>query len=105
TFTLRAGPLPKVNELVFKVVQTYSDGTVVRWIETTPEGGPEPDHPAPVLKVVAGEGETTPTTAASASGSSSDDSDTLAVIALIVGGAGLVVAFVAIAASRRTPRS
>lgn len=48
-FRIAAGPLPEVGELVFKVVQTYSDGEVVRWIETpTPDGSPL-DHPAPVL--------------------------------------------------------
>jgi hypothetical protein len=34
---------------VFKAVQTYGDGTVVRWIEDQPKGAPEPEHPAPVL--------------------------------------------------------
>ena len=49
-FTVSAGPLPtKGKEVVFKAVQTYSDGSVVRWIESTPKGGPEPEFPAPVL--------------------------------------------------------
>jgi uncharacterized protein len=51
-FTISAGPLPtNTKSLVFKAVQTYSDGTVVRWIEETPKGGPEPENPAPVLKL------------------------------------------------------
>jgi len=51
-FTISAGPLPaNAKSLVFKVVQTYSDGTVARWIEDTPKGGPEPEFPAPVLKL------------------------------------------------------
>jgi periplasmic copper chaperone A len=51
-FTISAGPLPTdTKSLEFKAVQTYSDGTVVRWIEATPKGGPEPEHPAPVLKL------------------------------------------------------
>jgi uncharacterized protein YcnI len=51
-FTIAAGPLPtNTKSLEFKVVQTYSDGTVVRWIEDTPKGGPEPENPAPVLKL------------------------------------------------------
>jgi uncharacterized protein YcnI len=49
-FTISAGPLPtKTKKLVFKAIQTYSDGTVVSWIEPTVKGAPEPDHPAPVL--------------------------------------------------------
>lgn len=35
---------------VLKVLQTYSDGEVVRWIEAA-TGGAEPEHPAPVVTV------------------------------------------------------
>lgn len=49
-FEISAGPLPEVDQIVFKALQTYSDGEVVRWIEE-PAGGTEPDHPAPVLKL------------------------------------------------------
>jgi uncharacterized protein YcnI len=49
-FTISAGPLPTTTgKLVFKAIQTYSDGTVVSWIEPTVKGTPEPEHPAPVL--------------------------------------------------------
>jgi uncharacterized protein YcnI len=49
-FTVLGGPLPtKANKLVFKAIQTYSDGSVVRWIETPVKGAPEPDDPAPTL--------------------------------------------------------
>jgi periplasmic copper chaperone A len=51
-FNLSLGPLPKTNQVVFKVLQTYSDGKVVRWIEESQPGQPEPDNPAPVLKLV-----------------------------------------------------
>jgi uncharacterized protein YcnI len=51
-FTISAGPLPtKAKSIEFKVVQTYSDGEVSRWIESTPKGGPEPEFPAPVLRL------------------------------------------------------
>jgi uncharacterized protein len=53
-FTISAGPLPtNTNQLVFKAIQTYSDGTTVNWIQQTVKGAPEPDHPAPVLKLTA----------------------------------------------------
>jgi uncharacterized protein YcnI len=53
-FTISAGPLPtNTNQLVFKAIQTYSDGTTVSWIQQTVKGTPEPDHPAPVLKLTA----------------------------------------------------
>ncbi len=52
-FTISVGPLPPVKQKVFKVVQTYSDGTVARWIETKAKGAPEPEFPAPVLTITA----------------------------------------------------
>jgi uncharacterized protein YcnI len=49
-FTVFGGPLPtNTNKLVFKALQTYSDGTVVRWIETPTKGAPAPENPAPTL--------------------------------------------------------
>ena len=49
-FDVSLGPLPKdTDKIVFKALQTYSDGNVVRWIDVQQPGQPEPDHPAPVL--------------------------------------------------------
>ena len=49
-FDVSLGPLPAdTDKIVFKALQTYSDGTVVRWIDLQQPGQPEPDHPAPVL--------------------------------------------------------
>ncbi len=49
-FTISAGPLPtKPGKIEFKALQTYSDGDIVRWIEPTVKGTPEPEHPAPTL--------------------------------------------------------
>jgi uncharacterized protein YcnI len=51
-FTVSAGPLPTdTKQIEFKAVQTYSDGTIVRWIEETPKSGEEPEFPAPTLKL------------------------------------------------------
>ncbi|MET0920689.1 MAG: YcnI family protein [Acidimicrobiia bacterium] len=53
-FTVSAGPLPtNTKKLVFKALQTYSDGDVVSWIEPTVKGTPEPEHPAPTLTLTA----------------------------------------------------
>jgi uncharacterized protein YcnI len=49
-FDVSLGPLPKADQIVFKALQTYSDGEIVRWIEE-PTGGAEPENPAPVLKL------------------------------------------------------
>jgi uncharacterized protein YcnI len=51
-FSVLVGTLPSnTNQLVFKALQTYSDGTVVSWIEPTVKGAPAPEHPTPILKL------------------------------------------------------
>ena len=64
---VRLGPLPaSAGRLQFKVLQTYGNGEVDRWIEDWPSGAPEPDRPGPVLDLVAGgPGEVPPTSAGS----------------------------------------
>jgi len=61
TFRIAAGPLPKTDRLIFKVLQTYDDGQVVRWIDQPAAAGAgEPDHPAAVLSLAASAGRTSP---------------------------------------------
>jgi uncharacterized protein YcnI len=56
-FTISAGPLPtNTNQLTFKAIQTYSDGTTVNWIQATVKGTPEPDNPAPTLTLTKASG-------------------------------------------------
>lgn len=52
-FKVSVGPLPTTGtELVFKVLQTYSDGEVVRWIEVREPGAAQgPENAAPVLRL------------------------------------------------------
>ncbi|SBT46550.1 Uncharacterized protein YcnI [Micromonospora narathiwatensis] len=50
-FEISAGPLPEADTMIFKALQTYSNGEVVRWIEEPSTDGSEVDHPAPVLKL------------------------------------------------------
>ncbi|MET8912540.1 DUF1775 domain-containing protein [Micromonospora sp. NPDC004551] len=45
--SLGMGPMPATDRLTFTVVQTYADGTVVRW--TDPPGGA---HPAPTVALL-----------------------------------------------------
>jgi uncharacterized protein YcnI len=82
-FEVAVGPLPAdVEVLLFPAVQTYSDGTEVTWNQQSFAGQPEPDHPAPVLKLTAATGTAKPA-------SSGDGSSTLAAVALVIGAAGL----------------
>lgn len=107
-FDVSMGPLPDdTDELVFKALQTYESGEVVRWIEEPGPGGEEPEFPAPVLKLVEGnghgDGEEGGETAADVDvgGDDDDDSNTLAVVALVVGGLGLVAGVGGILLARR----
>jgi uncharacterized protein YcnI len=89
-FSVSADPLPTgVGQLAFKAIQTYSNGDVVRWIDVSQPGQPEPDHPAPVLTLAAA-----PTQAAVTASSSGSDltARVLAVGGLVVGLAGLALA-------------
>ncbi|MEU3521614.1 DUF1775 domain-containing protein [Streptomyces sp. NPDC006654] len=47
-FPVRVGPLPHRASLGFDTVQTYSDGSVVDWNQST-GGGREPEFPRPLL--------------------------------------------------------
>jgi hypothetical protein len=52
TFSVVIAQLPSdATELVFKTLETYGDGSISRWIEIPEAGKPEPENPAPVLKL------------------------------------------------------
>jgi periplasmic copper chaperone A len=117
-FPVSAGPLPATDKLVFKALQTYSDGNVVRWIEEPGADGKEPEHPAPVLKLkpkattspspgvepVAGSGDSGAAggDAESASGSAGL---LFGVAGLVAGLAGFVLGGLAFLRTRRRPES
>jgi uncharacterized protein YcnI len=90
-FDVSAGPLATSPTMVFKALQTYSDGTVVRWIDETPAGGPEPEHPAPTLTLAATGSDGTGTTSSGGSGK--------ATTALVLSVVALLVALGAVASS------
>jgi len=88
-FFVLAQQLPTTgDQVVFKALQTYSDGNVVRWIQTTEPGSPEPPHPAPVLTLTAPGG--------AGAASSGGGSGTTAVIGVILGGIAVVLAAAAL---------
>ncbi len=51
---LQVTTLPNAPQIVFKVLESYSDGKVDRWIELPGPDGKEPESPAPILKLGAG---------------------------------------------------
>ncbi|MFJ1756620.1 YcnI family protein [Kitasatospora sp. NPDC088134] len=51
-FRVSLGALPSdTDKLTFKALQTYDNGEVVRWIEDSKDGQPEPAKPAPTLSL------------------------------------------------------
>lgn len=108
-FPVSLGQLPEADSLVFKAVQTYSSGEVVRWINEPTAADPEPDDPAPVLKLTAAsESDVTPAAGDSAAAlpkdlattSDVDSAKTVGIIGIVLGGLGLIVALVAVARKR-----
>jgi periplasmic copper chaperone A len=82
--------------LTFKALQTYSNGTLVRWI-----GAADSDTPAPTVKVTAAASATpTPTATPASASSGGGSSNGLAVAALIVGALGLITGAVALTRAR-----
>jgi periplasmic copper chaperone A len=111
-FDVSMGPLPEnADQLVLPVVQTYDDGTVVRWDQPRAAGGAEPEHPAPTLALrpAAGAGhgaETAATMAVGGAGAPTPPGDStarwLAGAGLLFGVIALVVAGGVAGRARRT---
>lgn len=91
-FDVSMGPLPtNTDRLVFKAVQTYSDGTVVRWDQDPGNGGPEPDHPAPTLRLVAATPAANPAPVKASATADDGAARRLGVIGIATGVIGIVI--------------
>jgi periplasmic copper chaperone A len=83
--------------LTFKALQTYSNGEVVRWI-----GPPDSEEPAPQVELTAAEEEEASAPAAqepatpAAPEEDEDDGNGLAIVALVLGAAGLATGLAAL---------
>jgi uncharacterized protein YcnI len=98
-FDVSMGPLPAVNRMLFKAVQTYSGGDVVRWDQDPGSGSQEPEHPSPALtltpkgstvQAAAADGSNGPAVAVKSSSAGQDGT------ARVLGGSGLVVGVVGV---------
>jgi uncharacterized protein YcnI len=49
--------LPDTATINLPAIQTYSDGTVVKWDQPTPPGGAEPEYPAPEIALTGAKAE------------------------------------------------
>ncbi|CAM3128177.1 YcnI family protein [Stackebrandtia soli] len=105
-FGVSVGPVPHKGELVFKVIQTYSDDTESAWIDEPTTDGSEPDEPAPVLTIVHGDddddhGDDDTDEASDDHADENDASDTATILGAIGVGLGAVALVVAALALRR----
>jgi periplasmic copper chaperone A len=110
-FPVSLGPLPEVDQMVFKALQTYSDGAVARWIEEPVNGQAAEQDPAPVLRLAPASSTDGPADASDdpagastpeSSGSSSGLALGLGIAGLVAGLGGLVLGGLAYTRSRRT---
>ena len=116
-FQISVDPLPTdTTQLVFKAVQTYSNGDVVRWIDLSTSSDSDPEHPAPVLTltpVSAGSDAATapatvtatPTVASASASTSNSSSDALGIAGLVLGAVGAVSGVAALLFVRKNRRS
>ncbi len=106
-FDVAVGPVPKVPSIAFTAIQTYDDGSVVKWDQPTPARGAAPEYPAPVLTITAAATSPSATAAAAinttatvsvapVAATSDSTARTLGVVGIIVGAIGLLVAAVAL---------
>lgn len=103
-FTIAVGPVPEVDVLELKTLQTYEDGNVVRWIDPVVEGEDEPDHPAPTAVVVDGDGAGDEHGGDAGTSDGEDGTDPVTFAALLLAGAAAMAAVAAlIFATTRAP--
>jgi uncharacterized protein YcnI len=107
-FNVLAQGIPTgTSQLVFKAIQTYSDGTVVSWIEVPDKAVPDPQHPAPTIRLMAPGGTgagaspasstaTTASAGATATVSTSSGTNAESVAALILAGFAVLLGLLAV---------
>lgn len=92
-FKISMGPLPEVESIELKAIQTYDNGDVSSWIDEIDESGEKPEHPAPVISLLkANEDAHTGSTSTSEVQSTDSSSDTLAYVGIGIGVVALLVA-------------
>src|SRR3954469_18008522 len=98
------------QSLTFKALQTYSNGSVVRWI-----GAPGSDEPAPQVKLTnasattgggdaassRAQAQAAPAPAAAPAAAADNDSNGLSIVALVLGALGLLIGIAAFVLARR----
>jgi len=92
SFTIIAGTLPAANSVRFSAIQTYADGSSVKWNQVpAPGSSGEPENPAPVLALPAG---TSTTRVVAAKPADTTGATVLSIVALVLAAAALGLAVV-----------
>jgi uncharacterized protein YcnI len=104
-FNVLAQGIPTgTSQLVFKAIQTYSDGSVVSWIEVPNKAVPDPEHPAPTItltapggaKLASSSASSTATSVATATVSGSSGTNAESIAALILAAFAVLLALLAV---------
>jgi len=102
-FDVSLGPLPDSGQMVFKALQTYSNGQIVRWIDEPSTDGTEPEHPAPVLKLAAAAAPPAATAGTAPAVADNDGPDAFGIAGLVAGVLALILALLAYQRAGRKP--
>jgi len=103
-FVVAAGQGPaKAGTVVFKTLQTYSSGEVVRWIQVASSQDPNPDSPAPTLTVTPATPSAGTVGSTIGSRTGSTDADILAITALVAAVIAVAGVIVLLVLRRRPP--
>jgi uncharacterized protein YcnI len=102
-FNVLAQGIPTgTSELVFKAIQSYSDGTIVSWIQVPGRTVPNPAHPAPTVTLTApqkqGSGKPPASSASSATPTvvTASGNDAESIAALIMAGSAVLLSLLAV---------
>jgi uncharacterized protein YcnI len=100
-FNVLAQGIPSgTDQLVFKAIQSYSDGTTVAWIQVPTDAVPDPPRPAPVITLTSGkataQAAAAPAPAAASGSGSGTGSNALSVAAIMLAGFAAVLGVLAV---------
>ncbi|HVC71334.1 MAG TPA: YcnI family protein [Acidimicrobiales bacterium] len=99
-FVVAAASVPnQAGPLVFKALQTYSSGQIVRWIQLATSQDPSPATPAPILTLTSGARSSSPAAAGSGSATTAD---ILAVVAVTLSVGSITSIGIITARNRKT---
>ncbi len=90
-FPVAVGAVPDhPGTFAFKTLQSYSSGEIVRWVEVPVTGQPEPDTPAPELRLTASASSTGSEASGQGASARPSGTDALSIVALALSALSLI---------------